>query len=220
MTRDKYFFSTLFLKNTNFAALATITISQTYVSLNAVVVYLCPDLHSVPNTFCILYLCLDLQRKLTWPLFWQPLAGLRTRLEVEITIVGNTPHQLFVWRHFHNFYAATLCIPSRSWVKISWESFPFNLKMNCSQSMFFFSFCQRRAICCQQKFWIVGFCRKSPKSVQRQFQLKYVDFFPFSGRERNLKSARCGTRPESLMAASRWDRVAQKDLKCQPRDPW
>ena len=63
--RDIYFFSTLFLKNTNFAALATITISQTYVSLNAIVVYLCPDLHFVQNAFCILYLCPDLQRKLT-----------------------------------------------------------------------------------------------------------------------------------------------------------
>ena len=105
----------------------------------------------------------------------------------------------------HNFYEATLCIPSRSWVKISWESFPFNLKMNCSQSMFFFSFCQRRAICCKQKLWIVGFCRKSPKSVQRQFQLKYVDFFPFPGRkaEKSEKCTRCGSRPEFLTGVHR-----------------
>ena len=40
--------------------------------------------------------------------------------------------------------------------------------------------------------WVL---QKSPKSVQRQFQLKYVDFFPFPGRVgRNLKNARAVVR--------------------------
>ena len=156
--------------------------------------YFCPDLHFVLNTFFILYLCLDLQRKLTWPLFWQPLAGLRTRLEVEITIVGNTPHQLFVWRHFHNFYSATLCIPSRSWVKISWESFPFNLKKWIVAKAYFF-FLPKTSNLLPTKTLNCGILQKIPQISATAVPVEICWLFSFSGRERNLKSARCGTRP-------------------------